>query len=120
MSKILSALALALAAGLCLAAPLRAQDAVLEQMYGTGVHHYFSNNFPQAVADLTDAVNAGTRDPRVFYFRGVAEQRMGMGAAAEADLLRGAELESADVNQFYPVSKSLERVQGSVRLTLER
>ena len=39
---------------------------------------------------------------------------------ATTDLKLGAALETADVNQFYPVAKSLERVQGSARMSIER
>ena len=35
-------------------------------------------------------------------------------------MMMGAKLETADVNQFYPVGKALERVQGSSRMTIER
>ena len=45
--------------------------------------------------------------------------RLGDTPKAQTDLAAGAKLESADVNQYYPVSKSLERVQGSGRLMLE-
>jgi hypothetical protein len=46
--------------------------------------------------------------------------RMGQSAQATADLQKGAALETADFDQFYPVGKSLERVQGSARQSLER
>ncbi len=103
-----------------LAAPTTsaAQDAVLTQLYGAGVHQYFSGNYNQAYSDLSAAVNAGSKDPRVFYFRALAAQRMG--GDARADLMMGASLENDDVNGIYPVGKSLERVQGATRLSLER
>ncbi len=103
-----------------LSLPLAAQDAVLDEFYGTGVHHYFSGNPAQAVADLSASINGGSKDPRAFYFRALAEMRLGQQAEATADLRRGAALESSDVNQFYPVGKSLERVQGSARMMIER
>ena len=45
-----------------------AQEAVLTEFYGSGVHHYFAGNMPQAIADLTVAVQGGTKDPRVITF----------------------------------------------------
>jgi hypothetical protein len=99
-------------------APLVAQEAVLEQFYGSGVHRYFSGNYAQAVADLTAAIDGGSRDPRAYYFRGLAKLRGGGDAAA--DFQQGAAMETADTNQYYPVGRSLERVQGSTRMTLER
>ncbi|HTU27685.1 MAG TPA: hypothetical protein VMF30_19900 [Pirellulales bacterium] len=103
-----------------LASAATAQDPILAQFYGAGVHEYFSGAYSQAISELTQAVDGGTKDPRVYYFRALAYYRMGDTTQAQADLANGAKLESADVNQYYPVSKSLERVQGSGRLLLER
>ncbi len=97
-----------------------AQDPILAELYGSGVHEYFSGGYQKAIADLSEAADGGTKDPRVFYFRALAWLRLGDTPKAQSDLATGAKLESADVNQFYPVSKSLERVQGSGRLMLER
>jgi hypothetical protein len=102
------------------AGSLAAQEAVLTELYGRGVHQYFAGNCTQAVSDLTAAIDGGTKDPRAFYFRALAEMRVGQQDMATLDLQMGASLETADVNQFYPVGKSLERVQGSTRMTIER
>src|ERR1700733_10215852 len=98
----------------------RAQDPILTELYGTGVHDYFSGSYRQAITDLTEAVDGNTKDPRVYYFRALAWLRLGDSAKAQSDFAAGAKLESADINGYYPVSKSLERVQGSGRLTLEK
>lgn len=102
------------------AGPLEAQDAVLAQFYGNGVHQYFAGNYDRAAADLTTAIDGGSKDPRAYYFRALTALRRGDSASAESDLRAGASLESADVSQFYPVGKSLERVQGADRKTVER
>jgi hypothetical protein len=99
---------------------LPAQDAVLNEFYGSGVHQYFAGNYAQASSDLTASIDGGNKDPRAHYFRGLAALRLGWQKNAAADFRAGAALESADINQFYPVGKSLERVQGSSRMTLER
>jgi hypothetical protein len=99
---------------------LLAQDAVLNEFYGSGVHRYFAGNYAQASSDLTAAIESGSKDPRAYYFRGLAALRLGWQQNARADFQMGAALESADINQFYPVGKSLERVQGSPRMALER
>ncbi len=116
-------LALATGAALLLSltassARLNAQEPVLEEFYGSGVHQYFSGNYGRAIADLDAAINAGSRDPRAYYFRGLAKLRGGYGG--EADLQRGAALEASDTDQYYPVSDSLERIQGSTRQMIER
>jgi hypothetical protein len=101
------------------AASLFAQDAVLTHQYGTGVHAYFIGDMRQAYERLTTAVQAGSKDPRVFYFRGLAYLQLGRPQEATMDFRKGAELESRDINRFYNVGKALERVQGSARLELE-
>jgi hypothetical protein len=58
-------------------------------------------------------------DPRAWYFRGLAALRLGRTDEAEADFTEGAERESRDAG-VWPVSRSLERVQGPERLQLER
>ena len=96
-----------------------AQDAVLSQFYGNGVHAYFDGNLAKARQELTTAINAGSKDPRAYYFRALTNLRYGLQDEARADFKHGAALETADSNHLYNVSKSLERVQGSERRTLE-
>ncbi len=101
------------------AATSQAQDPVLLQLYGKGVHEYFSGDYTKAFEQLTAAIAAGSRDPRVFYFRGLAYLKFGRTPEAEMDFRNGAELESRDVNKYYNVGRALERVQGSDRQLLE-
>ena len=101
------------------AASLFAQDAVLAQQYGSGVHAYFMGDAAEAYERLTAAVQGGSKDPRVFYFRGLVYLRLGRPQEATMDFRKGAELESKDINRFYNVGKALERVQGAERLQLE-
>lgn len=96
------------------------QDMVLVQMFGSGVHSYFAGDYQSAMSDLSSAIDAGSTDPRAYYFRGLAEMRMGKNAEAQADFDRGADLEAKAIDRFYPVSRSLERVQGIDRVTLEK
>lgn len=98
---------------------LYAQEAVLGQEYGTGVHAFFAGEYVQAYEALTSAINGGSKDPRAYYFRGLAYVKLGRQAEAVSDFRRGAELESKDINRFYNVGKALERVQGPARSQLE-
>ncbi len=111
-----------LAGGLVLlsAVSVHAQDAVLGQMYGNGVHAYFSRDYVKAHEHLTAAVDGGAGDPRCYYFRGLAYLKLGRETEASMDFEKGAKLESRDVNRFYNVGRSLERVQGRQRLLLEQ
>jgi len=97
-----------------------AQDSVLAELYGQGVHSYFAGRYQDAHGYLTTAIDQGTRDPRAFYFRGLAYTTLGRPDEAKADFQKGAELETAGADRVYPVSQSLQRVQGSTRMAIER
>ena len=98
------------------AVPAPAQEAILGQKYGQGVHAYFAGDYDRAHHQLTTVIQAGSRDPRAFYFRGLTDLKLGRQEEAKQDFLAGAQSESKDVNKFYNVSRALERVQGSERV----
>ncbi|KKK57894.1 hypothetical protein LCGC14_3049890, partial [marine sediment metagenome] len=98
----------------------RAENAILGQMYGSGVHAYFSQDYVKSHEYLTLAIDGGTKDPRSYYFRGLVYLKLGREEEATADFTKGAKLESRDINRSYNVGKSLERVQGKPRLGLEQ
>jgi hypothetical protein len=106
----------------CLCAmPLAAQDAVLGQMYGSGVHAYFNEDYVKTHQCLTTAIDGKTQDPRAYYFRGLALLKLGRPQEAETDFKSGAKLESAvDPSRVYNVARALERIQGNDRATLEK
>ena len=87
--------------------------------YGAGVHAYFSGAYDRSYDDLTAVIEAGSNDPRPLYFRGLAALKMGRLDEAEADFSSAAQVEAQTLGN-WPVSKSLERVQGRDRLQLER
>lgn len=95
------------------------ESPAVTRMLGSGVHAYFSGDFLRSYEDLSAAVEAGSQDPRVLYFRGLSALRLGRFDEAEADFSRGADLE-ADTSANWPVPQALERVQGCDRLRLER
>lgn len=100
--------------------PALAEDVILGHMFGTGAHAYFSGNYPEANDVFSRAIAGGSKDPRVYYFRGLTLLRMGDTVAAGADFQKGSELESQDVTRVYNIARSLERVQGVDRVTLEQ
>jgi hypothetical protein len=97
-----------------------AQPSALKELYGKGVHAYHAGQYDEADGLLTDAIDAGSKDPRCRYFRGLARLRIGDEELANEDFAAGAKLEVADTDRFYAVSKSLARTQGVERVTLER
>lgn len=101
------------------AAAAAREEAVLAVAYGNGVHAYYAGDYHRSHEQLTAAIEGGTRDPRAFYFRGLAALKLGRLDEAEADFSSGADREAAEVGD-WPVARSLERVQGEPRLQLER
>ena len=118
-------LAMAIAAGAIAGGSLAAAEFVGEEplavrsAIGDGMHAYHAGQYDRAYDDLTNAIEAGTDDPRGYYFRGLAALRLGRTSEAEADFTTGADRELAN-GGVRRVSQSLERVQGPDRLTLER
>jgi hypothetical protein len=98
----------------------KAQESVLAELYGQGVHAYFSGQPQVAHEYLTTAVEQGIRDPRAYFFRGLAYTQLGRPDEAKMDFEKGAELETSGADRIYPVGRSLQRVQGRVRLDVEK
>jgi hypothetical protein len=95
------------------------QDRLLADLYGRGVHAYFDGQLEVSHKLLSEVIEQKTQDPRAYYFRGVVLTRLGRAEQATKDFDTGATLEAKDVQKVYPVNRSLQRVQGKVRLTLE-
>lgn len=99
---------------------LQAQNSVeLTATYGRGVHAYFASQADLADQLFTQVIEAGSTDPRVYYFRAMARLGCGRQYEAEADMRLGAAFEARDPGNRYAISKALERVQGANRRTLE-
>jgi len=91
----------------------------MEQLYGQGVHAYHSGQMQNAMDAFSQAIQLGSRDPRVYYFRGLAQSGTGNSNAAIADYSIGAQLEASSTGRHYDVGRALERVQGGMRLEIE-
>ena len=117
-SKFRAIALVAVTASFALSTRVEGQNAVLAEMYGRGVHAYYSGNQNEAYDFLSMAINNGSQDPRAYYFRGMVADASGRSYEAEADWQRGAELEAAG-GQNPAVGRALVRFQGSSRLKLE-
>jgi len=95
---------------------------VLDELYGSGVHAFFSGNMGLATERFTEAVNAGSQDPRVYYFRGLSQidSMGGSMASGTSDFEKGAQLEALQGKRAMDVAKALQRIQGPVRMEIER
>ena len=89
-------------------------------IYGRGVHAYFAGNSTQAEQYFTQAIQAGTNDPRPYYFRAMLRLHQGRQFEAENDMRIGAGLEARNPGVQHTIGRSLQRVQGPHRRTLEK
>ena len=96
-----------------------ASDPSVRAVYGDGVHSFYAGNFQQSHDYLTQVVDIGTDDPRVYYFRGLSALRLGSQTEAHEDFKKGATFE-AERGNTRSVSRALERIQGPDRLLLEQ
>jgi hypothetical protein len=95
------------------------EEQAIASTYGSGVHAYFAGDFDRSYEILSQAIEAGTADPRAWYFRGLAALKLGRTDEAEADFASGSKKESENTGA-WGVARSLERVQGCDRAKLER
>ena len=79
---------------------------------------YFRGDFQSTHDRLTRSIAQGNADARSHYFRGLASYQLGNLAAAEADFVKGAQLEIKGATDG--VGLALQRVQGIARLHLEK
>ncbi len=45
---------------------------VMDEVYGRGVHAYFAGDDVRATEWLNSVIEAGSQDPRVYYYRGLS------------------------------------------------
>lgn len=105
-----------LVAGLAITNSLDAQVS-FETAYGNGVHHYFGGEYQKAVDSLSLAIAEDQRDPRAYYYRGLANEALGN--SSEKDFQTGAQMEVVRGGRLSLVNDALERVQGLTRITIE-
>lgn len=87
--------------------------------FSAGLHAFHARQYEESFRLLSDVIDAGSKDPRAFYFRGLAARRSGRAVEADADFAEGARLESSG-DGGWNIGRSLERVQGADRVHLER
>ncbi|KAA1260836.1 hypothetical protein LF1_33780 [Rubripirellula obstinata] len=96
----------------------QAQNAILADLYGRGVHAHYAGKSQEAYDHFSMAINNGIEDPRAYYFRGITACALGRQYEAESDWQRGAELEARG-KIVGSIGRSLTRFQGPDRIKLE-
>lgn len=95
------------------------QNPYVNEVYGDGVHAYFRGEIYQAQEQFDRAIQYGSQDPRVYYFRAIVHLQNGDCFQAEQDI-RTAVTYELQGRGTYDVGRALARIQGPERLELER
>ena len=76
--------------------PARADEPLaVASSYGAGVHAYYDGDYQTAYDALTAAIEAGSLDPRAYYYRGLASIKLGRADdEIDGDFSEGASRES--------------------------
>ena len=97
------------------------QDEDAAQLYGRGLHAYFAGDYDSAVTLLSASIDKNGSDPRAYYYRGLALAGKSGLEAGLPDLTKGADIEVNQADRpVYDINGALQRVQGSLRLELEK
>ncbi|MEM9825413.1 MAG: hypothetical protein AAF958_02430 [Planctomycetota bacterium] len=110
--------AIVLAATALLPSPASAQNPILLDAYGRGVHSFYSGRTQEASQSLSAAVNGGLQDPRAYYYLGMVASQRGNQYEAENYWRQGAQLE-AEGKIVGSIGRALTRFQGRGRIKLE-
>ncbi len=95
------------------------KDRALLQLTADGQDAFFAGRHEVAVQLFDVAASNGSNDPRVFYFRGLAKQQLGLSDEAATDYKAAIGLELHPANRIN-IDLALESVQGEARLALEK
>ncbi len=101
---------------LSLANFVHAQDP-LDEMYGQAVHSFFRGDSGHAAELLNEVIDAGSQDPRAYFFRGLCQSHGSFDG--NPDFERAAQLE-IEGKKVVNVGKALERIQGPARISIEK
>jgi tetratricopeptide (TPR) repeat protein len=91
---------------------------LVRDLYMLGYHAYWSGQPQKALDSLDQAVSFGADDARSWYYKGFAELDMGRREEAEKSLARAVQLHAQRPTDVA-IAKSLERVQGRLRVELQ-
>ena len=92
-----------------------AEPVAADQM-AAAVESWRTGDLNGAQGQLTQMIEAGTRDARVFYYRALVSEQLGFDS--EQDLKAAAKLE-AETSSTRVVNRALENVQGATRAKIE-
>ena len=89
------------------------------ELYGQALGHYHKQELQESHALLTKLIDDDSKDPRVFYFRGLTRFHLDREADARTDFEAGASLEATGLVR-EDIPRALETVQGPARQMIEK
>ncbi|MBL8799862.1 MAG: hypothetical protein JNM56_38630 [Planctomycetia bacterium] len=99
--------------------PLRQPDVLRsERHFGAGLRAYFAGNYSVAEKELLEAYRNNGQDARILYYLGLSRLPLGKRQSAVVNWQMGAILEQQSKPSPAAVNSSLERIQGSLRQSL--
>ena len=98
------------------AEPSAAKPSAADQMVAA-VESWRIGDLDAAQEQLTQMIEAGTRDARVYYYRALVSEQLG--SDSDQDLKAAARLE-AETTSTRLVNRALENVQGATRAKIEK
>lgn len=93
-----------------------AEPAPAEQLAAV-MEAWRNGQLSEASSQLTEMIDAGTLDARAYYYRAIISEHLG--GDADADLKTAARLE-AETSSTRLINRSLENVQGPIRVRIEK
>ena len=99
---------------------LEGNPLLAEAAYRAGLQQYWSGAYDRAEEQFLSAIRNDGRDARYHYYLGLALLSQQKRSAAQQEFERGAELERQGRPSRAAVNAALERIQGSMRQTVER
>jgi len=98
---------------------------IAERFFGEGIHFYWAKKYPDAEAQMQQAIRYYEHDPRFWYYLGLAQWQQKTIAKRDAaihsfELAARLEVKNSLTNPdtVRDVNASLERIQGELRQTL--
>lgn len=97
---------------------LNAQTMLHDKVYAEALEAFWRQDYARSKDLLSQQINMGVDDPRLFYFRGLANGKLGIKAEAVSDIENAAMLEFS-VRTRVDIGSALERIQGPARRKIE-
>jgi hypothetical protein len=91
-----------------------------EASYMAGVQSYWAGAYERAEEQFLTAIRNDNRDARYHYYLGLTRLSLRKQSAAQQDFERGADMERQGRPSRAAVNAALERIQGSMRQSVER